>query len=370
MSPAQTELNRSTVHEMTPIQNCSDRGRQAFIFHTKRQLGVYSRTVLQSEFDRTVISEEPDNSSHNPLESCPAFAAWSALNIGSQQQMWRALSDMVERQTDTLNQNALTIEARSTLGSLTLDANLSLPEYFRETAYHGQPGGFCLDRGDSDWFAGALQEAGGTLYTRGAGTGDKDSKGQAVVRFLSERFPEFQPENLIDLGCGHGGQTCNYAAAFPQARTVGVDLGAGLLRFGHLRAESLGIPLHLKQACASQTGFPDASFDLVVSNILLHEIPRDMLAAIMRESFRLLRPGGVVLHQDVPTQRPETPAFHQWLSHWQVQHNDEPFWQSFAETSVPDALVEAGFHPGQIFEEYVPQVDGPLVWYMVGAQKV
>ena len=370
MAPAQTELNRSTVHEMTPVQNCRDRGRQAFIFHAKRQLGVYSRTVLHREFDRAVSSGRSDGGASNPLADNPAFAAWSALNIGSQQQMWRALGDMVERQTDALNEHARAIEARSPLGSLTLDPELPLPNYFRETAYHGQPGGFCLDRGESDWYAGALQEAGGTLYTRGAGTGDKDSKGQAVVRFLGQRFPGLRPNTLIDLGCGHGGQTCNYAAAFPEARTVGVDLGAGLLRYGHLRAESLGLPLHLKQACASHTGFPDASFDVVVSNILLHEIPRDMLRAVMRESFRLLRPGGVVLHQDVPTQRPETPAFNQWLSQWQVQHNDEPFWQSFAETSVPDALVEAGFHPGQIFEEYVPQVDGPLVWYMVGAQKV
>ena len=244
-----------------------------------------------------------------------------------------------------------------------------MPTYFANTAYHGQPGGYCLDRDSDDWYAGALQEAGGTLYSRGAGTGAKDSKGQAVLRFVEATFPGFSPQRVVDLGCGYGGQTGNYVVGFPDAEIHGVDLGAGLLRYAHPRAEALGLPIHFKQACASATGFPDASFDLVVSNILLHEIPHEMLEAVMRESFRLLKPGGLVVHQDVPTQRPDTPAFQQWLSNWQVAHNDEPFWQSFAETSVPDALISAGFSKEDVFESYQPQIDGPLVWYMVGARK-
>ena len=108
----------------------------------------------------------------------------------------------------------------------------------------------------------------------------------------------------------------------------------------------------------------------LVSNILLHEIPRHMLEGVMRESFRLLKPGGLVVHQDVPTQRADTPPFQQWLSRWQVAHNDEPFWQTFAESSVAEALALAGFPEREVFEAYQPQVDGPLVWYMVGAQKL
>ena len=368
MTKPTAEMNRSTVHALSPMQSCRDRGRQSFIFHTKRQLGQFARSTLQHEFGKAQIADGTESSAAS-LDKHPAFAAWSALNIGSQQQMWRALGDMVSRQAPALDEAAKAWNKAATKGSINLDPELAMPAYFAKTAYHGQPGGYCLDRDSDDWYAGALQEAGGTLYSRGAGTGVKDSKGQAVLRFIEATFPGFSPQRVVDLGCGYGGQTGNYVVGFPDAEIHGVDLGAGLLRYAHPRAEALGLPIHFKQACASATGFPDASFDLVVSNILLHEIPREMLEAVMRESFRLLKPGGLVVHQDVPTQRPDTPAFQQWLSNWQVAHNDEPFWQSFAETSVPDALISAGFSEEDVFESYQPQIDGPLVWYMVGARK-
>ena len=55
------------------------------------------------------------------MSTRPAFAAWSALNIGSQQQMWRALGDMIKRQSSSLAEAASAIDASSGAGSLTLN---------------------------------------------------------------------------------------------------------------------------------------------------------------------------------------------------------------------------------------------------------
>ena len=154
MKPA--EMNRSTVHALSPAQSCRDRGRQSFIFHTKRQLGQFARTVLQGEFNERVELGDGEMVAADAtalMSTRPAFAAWSALNIGSQQQMWRALGDMIKRQSSSLAEAASAIDASSGAGSLTLNSDLPMPAYFQLTAYHGQPGGYCLDRGEDDWLA-------------------------------------------------------------------------------------------------------------------------------------------------------------------------------------------------------------------------
>jgi len=52
MTQRTAELNRSTVHDMSPLPSARDRGRQSFIFHAKRRLGQFAWLQLQAEFDR------------------------------------------------------------------------------------------------------------------------------------------------------------------------------------------------------------------------------------------------------------------------------------------------------------------------------
>ena len=62
----------------------------------------------------------------------------------------------------------------------------------------------------------------------------------------------------------------------------------------------MGIPIHYKQENAEKTHYPDESFDLVVSVIMFHETSQSALPNILGESYRLLKPGGMMLHLDVP----------------------------------------------------------------------
>lgn len=366
-----SEIDRSLEHGLSPRQNCADRGRQNFIFHVKRKLAAINNQGLHTVAQHRSGVEDPTREqSEEALTGSAPFAAWSALNIGAQRQMWVALGDMIDRQYDDLERRRQALETRSKQGSLEIDPAFEMPRYLLDYAFHGQPGGYIDNRGDTDIRAGVLQEAGGALYSRGIGSGLRDSKAQAVLRYLNEQFPGLSPKRILDLACGHGSQTCGYAAAFPEAETHGVDAGEALLRFAHYKSESLGIPLHLHQQDAARTGFEDGSFDLVVSNILLHEVPTDVLEQIMVECWRLLAPGGVVIHQDVPTQKPDMPGFRKFMAMWQTEHNDEPYWERFCNTSVPEALIAAGFNRAHTFEDYVPQLAGPLLWYFVGAQKV
>jgi SAM-dependent methyltransferase len=47
---------------------------------------------------------------------------------------------------------------------------------------------------------------------------------------------------------------------------------------------------------ASKTHLPESSVDVVFSNSVMEHIPRETIEEIMKESFRILRPGGLAIH--------------------------------------------------------------------------
>jgi SAM-dependent methyltransferase len=75
------------------------------------------------------------------------------------------------------------------------------------------------------------------------------------------------------------------------------------LRYQELQ-QATDIPSLLKQArvkyCAPAdaraTGLPPDSVDLIYSNSVMEHVPKDVIRDLMRESYRILRPGGLALH--------------------------------------------------------------------------
>ncbi len=199
----------------------------------------------------------------------------------------------------------------------------------------------------------------------GAGT---DGRGLVIVENLRRHFPKLAPRRILDLGCGIGLPSHAVARAYPEAEFHGIDVGAGLLRFGHLLAERRGVPLHLHQRDAADTRFPDAHFDLIVSHILFHETTSSVLPAILRECHRLLRPGGAMLHIDVATQVTRLGLPDQVMNDWQVIWNGEPFWTEFARTDMRAAIIEAGFPEAGTFAEHIGRSGGGA-YHVFGASR-
>ena len=82
-----------------------------------------------------------------------------------------------------------------------------------------------------------------------------------------------------------------------------------------------------------------------------------------------VRPGGVVVHQDVPMKGADFSAFEKFIFAWQTKNNDEPFWDEFLATQAPDVMLEAGFAADEVLETTVRMRDGPRAWYIVLGEK-
>ena len=280
--------------------------------------------------------------------------------------MWSLLAEQID--ADAPRIAAVAEQARDEpRGSLSLAECEAVPAYQLRAPIHGQPGGYMLDRSFDDLGAGVLYEAGGNLYAMGQGIGRKDSKGERLITHIREQFPNLAPRRILEMGCSAGGQSTDYPTAFPEAECHAIDLSPAMLRYAHVRAELLGAPLHFHQQDAAATTFPDGHFDLIISHNMFHEVAAEHMPGIMAECFRLLAPGGVCIHQDVPIQSGRFDTFMQFVSEWQVENNDEPFWMDFANADLPAMLTAAGFSNDNVSAEYLKALDGPIPWYVVTA---
>lgn len=254
----------------------------------------------------------------------------------SQELIWSSVIPAVERGTPAA-------PAAAAGGSVTLaPEGFVPPRYISAIDIHCMPGGYCADRGAGDEAAGAVYDRGVFLYMSGLMGPMNDAVGQLAARWLQSRLPDFAPTNILDLGCGVGHSALAYAGVYPGAELHGLDCGAALLRYGHRRAEALGVPVHFQQGDAEHTPYADASFDLVTSHIVLHETSTRALPAILKECHRLLKPGGVMLHIDQPRFDDSDP-YATFLQENETYYNNEPFWRQYRRIDLAAVAEKAGF---------------------------
>mgnify|MGYP000288573230 FL=1 len=368
---------RSVQHEMLAVPTADETARQQFVVAFKQALNRGLRKTQGDLFETVVAPGWAAEHGAPPttretireaMQADPAYRSWSSLARAAQEQMWITVGDSIFRERERLAATAERFaQAPTRRGSLTLDPSFAPPRGVTSVDIHLQPGGYALDLGEGDCSAGALYESGGNLYAFGQGISRTDSKAAHVQRFLRERFPRLQPRRILDMGCSAGSASVPYAEAYPEAEVHAIDVGSGMLRYAHARAESLGVAVHFHQMDVARTRFEDESFDLIVSHNLMHEISAPTRRGMLRESRRLLRPGGVCVHQDVPLRFQGLSEFRKFDMSWDTLNNNEPYWEVYANADLQPELRAAGFAEDCIHVGSLPAAQGSLPWFVACA---
>jgi arsenite methyltransferase len=118
---------------------------------------------------------------------------------------------------------------------------------------------------------------------------------------LLDRIPWRGDERVLDVGCGRGLLTVAAAHRVPNGSVVGVDVWIPTAITGNIadsvlqnaRIEGVDDRVEVTRGDARELPFPDAGFDVVISNFVVHELKsRGCRERMMSEAVRVLKPGG------------------------------------------------------------------------------
>lgn len=260
------------------------------------------------------------------------LAARNRFLRSSQEMMWRNLRQSFDLQRHEIENALQAADARGP-GSVEWSPDFTAPAYSK-AEFHVQPGGY-----QGDALTGPIYHYGTKVFF--VGTNDRDEMHEEIVA-AGPRPADGAVKRVLDIGCSIGQGTTALKRLYPTAEVTGIDVSASLLRYAHWRALEQGSEVHFRQRAAETSGFPDGHFDMVQSTILFHEVPFAATRNIVREMFRVLRPGGVFNVIDFPSDDP-LPAGLQYFLDIDHQYNGEPYSLEFVYADFIGELGRAGF---------------------------
>jgi len=116
--------------------------------------------------------------------------------------------------------------------------------------------------------------------------------------YFSKYFPqvnltEFRGRSILDLGCFTGGRLVYWVERYGFIDAHGIDINTIFERAGSHFAERKGIAAKFDTGFAEKLPYPDNTFDYIATyDVLEHVLNVDK---VMRECYRVLKPGGKLL---------------------------------------------------------------------------
>jgi len=381
-------------HDVFPATTHDEIERFNFLAQMNRHLGTRVLPAVKTAFEQRVAPRVEAQGGcfadrhdvRKALLEDPYYQTWSALRRMTMEQRQQAGRWVAVRQAEELAAKVDQVIANDP--GFTADPAVTIPRYVSAVDHHCMPGSYHTELFPGDVSAAANYDSGIFATTGGMLGRYSDGGGQAVLQWVRRNFPDFKPRRILDIGATLGHSVLPLAAAFPDAEVIAIDVSVPVLRYALARARSLGVDnIHFVQADgADLKKFAAESFDWVQTTMFLHELSYGSMRAIMRESFRVLKPGGIVLHVEQPQYAKDMPLYEQAMRDWDAFYNNEPFWSTMHEIDLDGFLIQAGFKREQLIHDGVTAVVDREVfpdaadeggedygrkaaWHVVGARK-
>jgi SAM-dependent methyltransferase len=219
------------------------------------------------------------------------------------------------------------------------------PAYYRRT-FHWQTDGYFSEH------SADIYELGVELLFRGTADVMRRQIIPPVTRFV-EAAGGAQHVRLLDVACGTGRTLHQLSRTHPDLRLYGVDLSPAYVRLARKQLDDVA-EIAVAVENAEALPFADGAFDIATSVYLFHELPRNARRNVVRELFRVVRPGGIVVIED-SAQLVESAEIATALQAFPGEFH-EPFFADYLEDDLAGLLAEVGFEIDSSEPHFVAKV--------------
>jgi ubiquinone/menaquinone biosynthesis C-methylase UbiE len=124
---------------------------------------------------------------------------------------------------------------------------------------------------------------------------------EQAMRRMTVDLAQLQPgESVLDVGCGTGTLTRLAKVRVGETgRVYGVDAAPQMIAVARHKAARRDLAIDFQVGLIEQLAFPDDSFDVVLSSLMMHHLPEELKRQGLAEIARVLKPGGRLLVLDI-----------------------------------------------------------------------
>ena len=149
---------------------------------------------------------------------------------------------------------------------------------------------------------------------------------------------------ILDIGCSFGIST-EYLASYYNGSTIyGVDLSPYFLSVAQLRNERANkniVYIHQNAEYLSES-FENVTFDKVFIQFMFHEMPQNATQNVVKEVYRLLNPGGLIIIVDLNPHKLNDQLSINYFRKWAFEVT-EPHIFEYYTTNMTSLLRNSGF---------------------------
>ena len=247
-------------HPMRPELTVEDAARGNFVSALRHFILVDLAADMRTAYDkraakgfeqRTGRAPANGEDAHDAMLNETSFKIYSAMRVQAQRMVWSAVSPTVERERERLEQEAARVENEP--GTLRIDPSFEVPRNVSAIDVHLMPGSYSAGVGLEK---GAIYDQGLAVFSMGLMGENLDDIGRSMAAFVHARWPEFNPDTVLDIGCTIGHNTLPWKQTYPNAKVTAIDVAAPVLKYASARAKMQGAEVDFVQMSADDHRFP------------------------------------------------------------------------------------------------------------------